>query len=285
MTITEGPAIRRPILRYFGGKWRLAPWIISHFPEHEAYVEPFCGGASILLRKKRSRHEIINDVDSEIVNLFQVLRDPHKSKRLCELLQLTPFSRREYALAGKYTARPIERARRLIVRSFMGHGADSSKIGSKSGFRRVSIKNWVKGGNRNGATDWVNYPREIALFCERLQSVTVEEKDAIEIIQEFDSESTLFYVDPPYLHETRGARHNYAFEMNDQEHRQLIELLLAAKAMIVLSGYEAPLYMQSLAEWTLFKCEALADGSRKRTECLWLNPAAAQREKQAEFAF
>ena len=66
----------RPALRYHGGKWRLAPWIIGHFPAHKIYCEPFCGAASVLLRKPRSRIEIINDLDSEVTNLFQILRDP-----------------------------------------------------------------------------------------------------------------------------------------------------------------------------------------------------------------
>jgi len=111
---------RRPILRYHGGKWRLAPWIISHFPRHRFYVEPFGGVASVLLRKPRSFHEVYNDLDGNLVNLLSVLRDETTRNKLIEDLRLTPFAREEFVLARRDADDPIERARRTIVRSFMG---------------------------------------------------------------------------------------------------------------------------------------------------------------------
>src|SRR4051812_49100283 len=111
-------AISRPVLRYFGGKWKLAPWIISQFPPHRIYVEPFGGGASVLLRKDRSYGEIYNDLDTEVVNVFRVLqRHPRRLKRM---LEVTPFARDEWELAYVRVKDPVERARRAIIRSFMG---------------------------------------------------------------------------------------------------------------------------------------------------------------------
>lgn len=112
----------RPVLRWHGGKWRIAPWVIQHFGSHRVYVEPFGGAASVLLRKPRCHAEVYNDLDDMVVNLFRVLQDPAGSSRLLDLLRLTPFSRAEKDLAYEVSADPIEEARRLIVRSFMGFG-------------------------------------------------------------------------------------------------------------------------------------------------------------------
>lgn len=114
--------IKRPALRYHGGKWRLAPWVISHFPEHERYVEPFCGAASVLMRKRRSKIEVINDLSGAIINFFRVLQDSAKAEQLREKLMVTPFSRDEYehACTG-LTGEDIEDARRVVIRSFMGY--------------------------------------------------------------------------------------------------------------------------------------------------------------------
>lgn len=111
-------SIKRPILRYHGGKWRLAPWIISHFPKHSVYVEPFGGGASVLLRKKRSYAEVYNDLDEEIVNLFRICRD--QGDKFVEALFLTPFSRTEFNKCYQEAPNDFERARHTVIRSFMG---------------------------------------------------------------------------------------------------------------------------------------------------------------------
>ena len=268
---------RRPALRYFGGKWRLAPWIISFFPEHRVYVEPFAGGASVLLRKPRSKIEIYNDLDEEIVNVFRVLRDETLSESLRRKIILTPFSRSEYLSAFESHSDPVERARRTIIKSFMGHGSDSVHMNHKSGFRsKTSNPNT----HRCAALDWVNYPPEIPLLCNRLRGVTIENKDALEIIKAFDGPDTLFYVDPPYVHETRQDRHNYRHELNDEAHGELLKVLNGIRGMALLSGYENPIYAG--LGWEKEEIKALADGARERTECLWLNPAARDAGGQME---
>src|SRR4051812_1578874 len=112
----------RPVLRYHGGKWRIAPWIIEHFPPHLMYVEPFAGAASVLLRKPRVDFEVYNDLDTDVVNVFRVLRDPAAASQLAEQLSLTPWSRREFEVSYEISDDPVERARRTLIRSFMGHG-------------------------------------------------------------------------------------------------------------------------------------------------------------------
>src|SRR3990172_7190485 len=162
----------RPALRYFGGKWQLAPWIISHFPAHRIYVEPFGGAASVLMRKPRSYGEIYNDIDSAVVNVFRVLRDPQTAAELERLLRLTPFARDEFMRAREHAEDPIEDARRTIVLSFMAYSSDGINTGHHTGFRPD-----LKRSGSTPAHDWVNYHDQIARFTVRLQGVVIENRD------------------------------------------------------------------------------------------------------------
>jgi DNA adenine methylase len=270
----------RPVLRWHGGKWLLAPWIIEHFPAHHVYVEPFGGAGSVLMRKERSYAEIWNDLDHDVVNLFQVLRSEHAEK-LITSLRLTPFSREEFDLAYVPIADPMECARRLVVRSFMGFGSNGHNLKAKTGFRANS--------NRSGTTpahDWVNYPDSLALVIERLQGVTIENRDAMDVSRQHDSPDTLHYIDPPYVPSTRSLKNPYdikyrggmyAHEMSEADHTPLLDAIRGLAGMVVLSGYPAPLYDEALSDWRRIEREALADGARPRIEVLWINPACAAR--------
>lgn len=277
-------APRRPVLRWHGGKWLLAPWIISHFPQHRVYVEPFGGAASVLLRKTPSYAEVYNDLDDQVVGLFRVLQRPDHAARLVDLLRLTPFARREFDLAYQPTDDAVEAARRLIIRSFMGFGSNGTH--RATGFRANS--------NRSGTTpahDWNNYPDSLRAVVERLKpleaqssGVTIENRDAVECMCQHDGPDTLHFVDPPYLFETRGdAGADYAHELTDADHHALLAALCDLQGMVVLSGYPSAMYDETLAGWERVEREALADGARKRTEVLWINPAAStSRRKQVD---
>lgn len=264
----------RPILRYHGGKWLLAPWIISHFPPHRVYVEPFGGAASVLLRKPRSYSEVYNELDGEVVNLFRVCRE--QPDDLIRALQLTPFARDEF-LESYEPAPPgsVEQARRTVARSFMGFGSAAAS-GAKTGFRANS--------NRSGTTpahDWANFPQAMRLTIARLQGVVIENKDALDVMRQHDSPQTLHYVDPPYALSTRSMRNlyckkGYRFELTDGDHFDLAVVLHSLKGAVVVSGYACDLYDDRLfRDWKRIERPALADGARPRTEVLWLNPAAA----------
>lgn len=253
----------RPILRWHGGKWILAPWIISHFPAHRVYVEPFGGAASVLIRKNRSYAEVYNDLDDEVVNLFRVLRS-ELAPDLCDALKLTPFSDREFFDAYEVTADPVERARRTVIRAFMGFG--SNAVHRKSGFRSNS--------NRSGTTparDWVNYPDSLAHAVDRLRGVVILNRDACDVMAAHDGPETLHYVDPPYIADTRDAGSDYAHEMTDEDHRKLLVFLRGLEGRVVLSGYPHPSYDEALHDWRRVNRKALADGARERTEVLWMN--------------
>lgn len=271
-------ALRRPALRYHGGKWMLAPWIIENMPPHRIYVEPYGGGASVLLRKPRSFGEIYNDAWSTVVNVFRVLRDPSLAPELERQLRLTPFAREEFESDIEESASPVEKARRTVLRSFAGFGSASTNGNHSTGFRANSNRS-----HTTPAHDWVRYPDYIKHFTERLQGVVIEHRDAIEVIRQHDSPDTLIYCDPPYLHETRNmSRGNaaYAVEMREADHILLAGVLQECKGMVLISGYRHELYDHLYAGWERREKNATADGRRARVEVLWMNEACAKRQTQ-----
>jgi DNA adenine methylase len=260
--------VKRPSLRYHGGKWKLAKWIISYFPEHRTYVEPFGGAGSILLQKPRSYAEIINDLDENIINYFRVLRDPVSASELKRLLEMTPFARVEFENAYEPSDDPIECARRLVIRSFMGFGSAAHNSKFATGFRANS--------NRSGSTpahDWGNFPENINNITRRLQGVVIENRPAESIIKQHDGENTLIYADPPYMHDTRSKRQNqnYCFEMSDQDHATLADQLNRVDGMVIISGYRNDAYDYFYKDWKRIDKATFADGANKRVESLWLN--------------
>lgn len=268
----------RPILRWHGGKWLLAPWIIGHFGPHRIYVEPYGGAWSVGFRKPRAAAEVWNDLDDELVNLFVVLRDRIRAGELVAALKHTPFARSEFFKAYVPAVDPVERARRLVVRSFMGHGADGAGGIYRTGFRANS--------NRSGsppAAAWATLPASLEIAVERVRGVVIESRPAIDVMARHDSTDTLHYVDPPYLHATRRRANRrpdnggvYRHELTDADHGELLAFLRELKGMVVLSGYPSVVYDQGLGGgWVKIERSALADGALKRTEVLWLNSAAA----------
>lgn len=267
--------VRRPVMRYHGGKWRLAPWIVSHFPEHKVYTEAYAGAASILLRKARVHTEIYNDLDSEIVNVFRVLRDPIRARELMRLLTLTPYARADYEDSQLPDGDPVEQARRTIVRSYMGYGSVGAT--AYSGFRSGS-----RLSGASAAGDWARLPAALEAVVERLRGVTIENRPAAEVLVTYDSKTTLHYVDPPYLLTTRNVHSAcnsvYRYEMTEQQHRDLAEVLHGLRGMVVLSGYASDLYDSELfVGWQRFTTPARADSGAARTEVLWVSPNAVVR--------
>ena len=256
---SSGPT--RPVLRWQGGKWKLAPWIISHFPPHRIYVEPFGGAASVLLRKPRAYAEIYNDLDGEIVNLFRVLRD--RGDQLRQKLELTPFSRSDFQQSYQPAADPLEQARRTLVRSAMGFGSNAHS--KPTGFRSNTTRAFT-----TPAHDWRNYPATIDAIIERLRGVVIENQDARKLMLAHDGPHTLHYVDPPYVHATRQRLHLYRHDMTDDDHRQLAAVLGNLAGAVVLSGYRCPLYDELFGDWDRVERTTMADGARPRLECLWL---------------
>ncbi|WP_420796979.1 DNA adenine methylase [Ectothiorhodospira variabilis] len=186
--------MKRPALRYHGGKWRLAPWIIRHFPRHRIYVEPFGGAASVLMQKPPSPVEVLNDLNGRIVSAFRVLRDPESAQRLSGLLALTPYAEAEYRACKAPASDPVEDARRLITLSYQAHGSTGASGGKATGWRRGD-----RGGRSTSARDWASLPDEVMQWCERLRGVFIEQSDALGIIERYDSPET-------FIQERRSGR-------------------------------------------------------------------------------
>lgn len=295
--------VKRPILRYHGGKFRLAPELLKIFPPHRVYTEAFGGGASVLLLKDRCYSEIYNDLDGEVVNVFRVLQNPRRARRLELLLRRTPFARQEFLLAYKHTRSEVERARRTLIRAFMGWGSDSvSRMKATQAGFNTRISSTMSTGfrwnaNRSGTTaasDWAGWPAHIESFCERLQGVTIEQRDAKEILRKMDREDCLHYVDPPYPMSVRKVgngtclEHRYRHEMIDRDHCNLAAVLHSLKGMVIISSYASPLYERlyktwRMVSWTGGQFCSQNTGDKTRTECAWLNKAAVDAQTQMSF--
>ncbi|WP_456267686.1 DNA adenine methylase [Kushneria sp. AK178] len=277
-----------PVMRYHGGKWRVADWVISHFPPatlYDTYVEAFSGSASVLMRKPRSQYEVYNDLDSEICNVFRVLRDPSQAERLTELLMMTPYSRDEFDLTYREeSSDSIEQARRTLFRAASGFGSASATKG-RTGFRGFSGS---EGRGVNPADYWARYPQHIAAFCERLTGVVIENRPAIDVLRDRDGERVLHYVDPPYVTSARVMEANaryYRHEMTDDQHIEMIKAVQGLDGFVVLSGYATDLYADRLQGWQMLNRDVTAGGNRgtvKRTECLWLSPRVSDALSRAE---
>ena len=240
----------------------MAQKIIDLFPAHDCYVEPFGGGAAVLLAKPRARLEVYNDLDGDMVALFRVLRD--QPDDLAEAIALTPFAREEHEIAYSDANTDIERARRVLVRSHFGHG--SSGIHRSTGFRAAGMR-----AGTLPVHGWAALPDTVRNSAARMRGVVIERRPAIQVMQAHDSAQTVHYVDPPYLPETRDKGRDYRHEMTHDDHAELLEAVRGLVGFVVLSGYAAHLYDDALRDWRRIEVKARADRAAPRTEVLWCN--------------
>lgn len=268
-------ALRRPALRYYGGKWRIAPWVISYFPAHQCYVEPYGGGASVLLRKQRSPLEIYNDLNGDVVSFFKVLRE--RPEELVRLIRLTPWARSEYEQCRAVCNDPLEAARRFYVSCWMGFGG-----GRRCGSWRYQVRAGTMWKASALSFCEVGHLYEIA---ERVRGVQIEQRPALDVIRQCDSISTLFYLDPPYLIGVRSDRRAvYAMEMDHEDHCELAAVVRELEGMVLISGYPSELYAELYEAygWKRVERRARTNAGPKgrsvvRTEALWMSPRMLER--------
>ena len=268
--------ITRPALRYFGGKWQIGKWIIGHFPAHTTYCEPFGGGASVLLRKMPAKIEVYNDLNGLVVNFFRVLRE--QPAELVRALELTPYARTEYILSQQPIDDPLENARRFYVWCWQGRGRGG--VVESGGWR------FMKSDSRGQTPcdDWVKV-EHLYEVAKRLRNVQIESIDAMRCIDLYDTPDTLFYIDPPYLPDTRSIRwggSSYLHEYTEQDHGRLAEKLHTIKGMAIVSGYPSEMYDELFRGWRIADKESRKDTAAavrvKTTERLWISPRCQQKQ-------
>lgn len=267
----------RPAFKYYGAKARLAEWIAGMIPAHRGYIEPFAGSAAVLFAKPTARHEVLNDLDGNVVQFFKVLRDqPAALIRAC---RLTPYSREEYMAADlTEDLPPVEHARRFFVRCMQGFSANGA--GHYAG--------WSNGSRRGGGSSAMtvrDHVDQLHLIAERLRGVIIDNRSYEHVIPLYDGPDVVIYADPPYLGETRtgidAARRRSKHYLHDfsseDEHRSLAKVLHQAEAMVLLSGYRSALYEELYADWETVEVAVqrpsanVAGGTGYATEVLWCN--------------
>lgn len=258
----------KPPFPYSGGKQRVAKRIAALLPPHESYVEPFAGALSVLLAKEPSAMETVNDINGDLMTFWRVLREqPDLLQRACAL---TPHSRTEYVSSWDrpHDLDDVERARRVWVQLTQSRGSRMTR----SGWR------FVHGGNRLPLAAYLDgYVARFADVVERLKGVSLECRDALEVIAAYGLADAVLYVDPPYLNETRyGAQYREEFGRISQ-HEELLDALESTPAAVVLSGYSHPLYDTRLADWERHEFATLNMRGQGRTEVVWIRAADSTR--------
>ncbi len=253
----------KAVMKYPGSKWGLAKWIISHFPEHHSYLEPYFGSGAVLFNKPRSNIETVNDLDGNVVNLFEWIKDD--PERLAHEIYYTPYSRQVYEDAfATVPEDSLQKAVSFYIRLQMGHGF-------RTNGERVGWKNDVQGRERAyAAIDWCGLPERVMEAAERLRGVQIECRPAVELIKRFNYPNVMVYADPPYVLGTRHGK-QYRCEMDDQDHEELLEALTAHKGPVLLSGYDSPLYNDWMGGWHREEAISYSQTASKRTEVLWMN--------------
>lgn len=262
---------RRIVFGWYGGKFSHLEWLLPQLPEAHHYCEPFSGSAAVLLNRDPSPVETYNDVDGQVVNFFRMLRD--HGPELERSIALTPFSREEYhrAIAGSAVGiTDLERARRFYIRARQTRTglAQTASLG-----RWANCKDTSRAGMSGVVSRWLGGVEALAEIASRLIRVQIENRPALDVIRLYDSKKTLFYCDPPYLHDTRGDSKAYGFEMQESEHIELAAALHRCKGSVAISGYRNKLMDKLYKDWRRFDAPAKQCHSIKkvRQESLWMN--------------
>lgn len=255
-----------------GGKHYLAPKIAALMPPALHYVEPFFGGGSVLLaRDPEGTSELVNDINGRLMNFWRVLQHPLLFDRFRQRLSVTPLSRDEW-----------ERAHEQLAGRDAFHDAVAFFIDCRQS-RAGGMKTWTsitrnrtRRGMNGNVSEWLGAVDGLPEVAQRMRRVVVENKPALEVIEREDTPNTLFFLDPPYLHETRVSKDAYAHEMSEADHCELLNLIRACKGKVMISGYPSKLYDSTLNDWsrhTFTLPNNAAGGKKKRrmTEVIWCN--------------
>lgn len=266
------------MIRWAGGKGRQLKDLLPLIPPGKTYVEPFGGGASLLLNKQPSEVEVYNDLDHALVNLWEVVRDDATFDEFAAKLEWTPYAREAFADAVRHHSDDsVDR----VMRAVMFYTMLNQSI---SGKRLALPSEWSRSRYQNLGERWQLRQQKLGPIHGRFRGVQIECRDALDVLQEWDGPETVFYCDPPYILETRKKQKYYAVEPGDDYHHQLVDVLLNVQGMVILSGYEHPIYQRLREEgWMtdIYGANATMNVVRedeekgKRKEIVYRNPQAA----------
>lgn len=260
----------KPPFAYYGGKTTLAERIVALLPRHGHYVEPFAGSLAVLLAKAPSFMETVNDLDSDLVTFWRVLRDCPVD--LARAAMLTPYSREEFEQARDLTGvDDLERARRVWVRITQSRSQSMKQTGWKFQIDPASR-------NVPVADNVVAFAGRMEQVAQRLRRVALESRDALDVINDYGrSPGVCIYADPPYLGSTRATNYGRELTSGDQ-HRALADALRDCRASVILSGYASPLYDDLYGDWHRIEVQGATtqSGDTDRVEVLWSNRATAE---------
>lgn len=283
-------------IKWHGGKYYLRKWIVGLMPPHLHYVEPFFGGGGILLARDPDRDwmstgdqklpahlkgssEVANDIHGELINFWRVLQNAEDFELFRQRIELTPFSEVEFENAQNNpddrNSDPAENRVERAVRFFIL--ARQSRQGLMKDFATLS-RNRTRGRINEQVNAWLSVVEGLPDVHQRLRSVLILNQNACDVIRKQDGQHTLFYCDPPYLHETRSTTGEYAFEMTEAQHCELLDVLAGIEGKFMLSGYPSQLYSQWEVRHGWNRHEFLIDNKaasgkvkETMTECLWCN--------------
>lgn len=266
------PAGKLIAFGWYGGKFSHLNWLLPLLPECHHYCEPFAGSAAVLLNREPSPVETYNDIDGEVANFFRVLRD--RKQELVEKIGLTPFAREEfYRSVTKNPITiddPVERARLFYVRARQARTglAQTASLG-----RWANCRNTSRAGMSGVVSRWLGAIEDLPHIAMRLMRVQIENRPANEVIRLYDDSKTLFYCDPPYVHDSRTDRKAYGYEMSDVEHRELAYTLKRCRGKVAISGYRCNLMDELYRGWRRLDApEKMCHSVKKaRIEALWVN--------------
>ncbi len=265
---------------WYGGKYSHLRWLLPLLPQTTHYCEPFGGSAAVLINRPPSPVETYNDIHSEVVNFFRVLRK--QKDALIEQIGLTPFSREEFQQAisdPQEDLSDLERARRFYILARQVRTGLAQKASSGRWAHCVLTS---RAGMAGAVSRWLGAVEDLSLISQRLLRVQIEHDSALEVIKRYDSPETLFYNDPPYPHDSRTDSNAYAFEMSDEEHRQLAEVLHHVQGKVALSSYHCDLMDELYKGWYYVEGpeKQIPSSKATRREVLWTNydPMEMRRE-------
>ncbi|MDD2765852.1 MAG: DNA adenine methylase [Opitutaceae bacterium] len=267
----------RPPFAYYGGKARLAGWIVAHFPPHDVFVDLFGGAANVILNKPPAKLDVYNDIDGDLVNFFRVLRE--RPDDLIRAIELTPYSRAEFEQARTGLGdTELERARRFYV--LMKMSSYPGRVERCAWRSRLNGESAGEANRQHFVKDWLA-TRHLYGIASRLRECAIDQRPALDAVANYDDPETLFYADPPYLEGTRGSNGNgrgYTHEFaGADDHTHLAAALRDIDGMAVISGYPSALYDGLYAGWQCVTTTARDSTTAARTECLWLSPRVTER--------